>query len=129
MVYSFGSEAPVRRNNSIDLPQELATRLQPVEDQLPRILELGLRELNAVTQPEFAGAADILEFLASLPEPEEIVALRPSKALEDRVRDLLEKNRTVGLAADEQREWEQYEYLEHLVRRAKARAFLKLKGS
>lgn len=113
----------------IDLPQELAVRLQPVEDQLPRILELGLRELNAVTQTEFAGAADILEFLASLPEPEEIVALRPSKALEDRVRDLLEKNRTVGLAADEQREWEQYEYLEHLVRRAKARAFFKLKGA
>lgn len=31
----------------IDLPQELATRLQPVEDQLPRILELGLRELGS----------------------------------------------------------------------------------
>jgi len=75
----------------IDLPQELAVRLQPVADQLPRILELGLRELNAITQPEFAGVADILEFLAGLPEPEEIVALRPSKALEDRVRDLLEK--------------------------------------
>ena len=113
----------------IDLPQELATRLQPVEDQLPRILELGLRELNAVTPPEFAGAADILELLASLPEPEEIAALRPAKALEDRVRDLLEKNRTVGLTAEEQGEWEQYEYLEHLVRRAKARAFLKLKGA
>ena len=70
-----------------------------------------------------------LDFLASLPEPEEIVALRPSKVLEDRVRDLLEKNRTVGLTADEQREWEQYEYLEHLVRRAKARAYLKLKGA
>lgn len=112
----------------IDLPQELAARLKPMENQLPRILELGLRELNAITQTEFAGAADILEFLAGLPEPEEVLALRPSKVLEDRVRDLLKKNREVGLAADEQQAWEQYQYLEHLVRLAKARAYLKLKA-
>jgi len=113
----------------IDLPQELAARLQPVADQLPRILELGLRELNAISQPEFAGAADILEFLAGLPEPAEIVALRPSTALTERVRELLEKNRATGLSPTEQREWEQYEYLEHLVRRAKAKAWLKLKAA
>jgi len=34
-----------------------------VENQLPRILELGLREWNAVTQSEFEGAAEFLEFL------------------------------------------------------------------
>ena len=113
----------------IDLPQELAARLQPVEDQLPHILELGLREWHAVTQSEFGGAAEILEFLAGLPEPAEILALRPSKALQDRIGDLLEKNRTVGLTPAEQREWEQYQYLEHLVRLAKARAYLKLKGA
>ena len=52
----------------------------------------------------------------------------PSTALQDRVEDLLEKNRTVGLTPEEQKEWEQYQYLEHLVRLAKAKAYLKLKG-
>lgn len=113
----------------IDLPQELATRLQPLAGQLPRILELGLREWNAINQSESESAAKILEFLAGLPEPEEIVALRPSTALQDRIEDLLEKNRTVGLTPEEQQEWEQYQYLEHLVRLAKARAYMKLKGA
>jgi len=42
---------------------------------------------------------------------------------------LLEKNQAAGLSADEQREWQQYQYVEHLVRLAKARAALKLRGA
>lgn len=113
----------------IEIPQELATRLIPLENQLTRILELGIRELNAVTQPGFNGAAEVLEFLASLPTPEEIVKLRPSKAFQARISYLLEKNRTTGLTPEENQEWEQYQYLEHLVRIAKANALLKLKKS
>ena len=45
------------------------------------------------------------------------------------VRALLEKNRAEGLSDDEEREWERYEYLEHLVRMAKAKAKLKLRGA
>jgi len=112
---------------NLEIPQDLAIRLLPLENQLTRILELGLRELNAITQPGFKGAAEVLEFLASLPTPEEIVKLRPSKALQDRISSLLEKNRTTGLTSKENQEWEQYQYLEHLVRIAKAKAFLKLK--
>jgi len=48
------------------------------QQQLPRILELGLRELNAAGQSGFDGAADVLELLAALPPPEEILKLRPS---------------------------------------------------
>lgn len=112
-----------------NIPDGLATRLRPLEDQLPRILELGLRELNAGKQPGFEGAAEVLEFLASLPTPEEIVALRPSETLQARINALLEKNRTQGLTPAEEQEWEQYQYLEHLVRLAKANAHLKLKAS
>jgi hypothetical protein len=100
-----------------------------VEDRLPRILELGLRELNASAQAGFSGASEVLEFLAGLPAPEEILALRPAPALEERVRTLLEKNRTVGLNSEEEQEWELYQYLEHLVRMAKARAAAKLHRS
>jgi len=114
---------------NIKIPKELANRLVPMERQLTRILELGLRELNAVTQPGFKGAAEVLEFLANLPSPEEIVKLRPSKTFQERISYLLEKNRTSGLTPEENQEWEQYQYLEHLVRIAKTRALLKLKKS
>lgn len=110
-----------------NIPEELAIRLRPLENQVPRILELGLRELNAVAQSGFEGAGEVFEFLAGLPTPEEIVALRPSETLQARISALLEKNRTEGLSPEEEQEWEQYQYLEHLVRIAKARAYLKLK--
>ena len=112
-----------------NIPDDLAIRLRPLENQLPRILELGLRELNAVAQPGFKGAAEVFEFLASLPTPEETVALRPSETLQARISALLEKNRIEGLTPDEEQEWEHYQYLEHLVRIAKARAHLKLKAT
>ena len=70
-----------------------------------------------------------MEFLAKLPSPEEIIALRPSEALQIRVSTLLEKNRSSGLTAEEEQEWEQYQYLEHLVRMAKARALLRIRES
>ena len=57
-----------------------------------------------------------LEFLARLPTPEEIIALRPSQTLQARISALLEKNRTEGLTLAEEQEWEQYQYLEHLER-------------
>jgi len=110
---------------TLELPDELARRLEPVADQLPQILELGLRELNAGGQPGFQGAAELLEFLAGLPTPEETLALRPSEALQVRIETLLKKSRAEGLTASEEQDWERYQYLEHLVRIAKAKALLK----
>lgn len=74
----------------------------------------------------FTGAAEVLEFLATLPTPEEIIALRPSEALQAQISNLLEKNRTQGLTPAEEQIWQQYQYLEHLIRIAKAKAHLKL---
>jgi hypothetical protein len=67
-------------------------------------------------------------FAQMLPTPEEIIALRPSESLQKRISTLLEKNRIAGLTLNEEQEWEQYQYLEHLVRLAKAKAHLKIKG-
>ncbi len=106
----------------LDLPESLAARLRHHRDALPRILELGLREMHAASQPGFQGLAEVLETLASLPTPEEVLNLRPSLALEERIRALLEKSRSSGLSPEEEREWESYQYLEHLVRIAKAKA-------
>ncbi|MBN3989145.1 MULTISPECIES: hypothetical protein [unclassified Nostoc] len=112
---------------TFDLPDEVVNQLQPFADKLPQILELGLRELNAIAQSGFSGMAEVVEFLASLPTAEAIIALRPSESLQAQINTLVEKNRTVGLTATEEQQWQGYQYLEHIVRMAKARAFLKIK--
>jgi hypothetical protein len=111
---------------TLQLPDELAERLRRHEERLPEILEPGLRELNAETQPGFQGATEVLEFLASLPSPQEILSLRPSERLQCQVQELLEKSRAGTLIAQEEQDWERYEFLEHLVRMAKSKACLKL---
>jgi len=56
------------------------------------------------------------------------LALRPSETLQAQITALLDKNRSEGLTPNEELAWEQYQYLEHLVRIAKAKAYLKLKA-
>ena len=114
---------------TFDIPEELAECIRLFEDQLPRILELGVRELHATARSGFQGIAEVLETLAGLPTPTEILALRPSETLQARISDLLEKNRTEGWSPTEAQEWEHYQYLEHIVRIAKAKAALKLQAS
>ena len=114
---------------SVNIPDELADRLNPMKDRLPEILELGIRELNAASQVGYSGAAEVLELLAKLPTPEEIANLRPATELQERVSELLEKNRTEGLTSDEEALWERYQYLEHLVRLAKAEALARLQAA
>ena len=60
------------------------------------------------------------------PTAQQILGLSPTPALAKRVQHLLAKNRAEGLNPDEEREWERYERLEHLVRMAKAKAKLEI---
>jgi hypothetical protein len=114
---------------TLSLPDDLASQIRARQQQLPKILELGLRELNAGAQSGFDGAADVLELLAALPTPEEILNLRPSARLSARIAELIDKSRAGEMTTVEEEEWERYEYLEHLVRMAKAAAQLKLANS
>jgi hypothetical protein len=111
---------------TLSLPDDLASQIRAHRQQLPRILELGLRELNAGSQSGFEGAADVLELLAALPTPEEILNLRPTPRLSARVAEMIEKSRSGEMTPLDEEEWERYEYLEHLVRMAKAAAHRKL---
>jgi hypothetical protein len=113
---------------TVEVPDDLAEQLRSLEEQLPRILELGLRQLHAEAQPGYEGAAEVFEFLASVPSPEQILAFRPSEKLQERLRELLAKLRDADLSSEEQREWQQFQYLEHLVRLAKANALKRLKS-
>ena len=114
---------------TVTLADELGNQIKPYEDQLSEILELGIREWQARGETGYNGMSSVLEKLASLPAPDEILALRPAPSLQERLDALLEKNRTSGLSPADQREWNQYQYVEHLVRLAKINAASKLKAT
>jgi hypothetical protein len=113
---------------TLSLPEELAERARALAHVLPKALEIGLRALEAPASSEFDSVTEVTEFLARLPSAEETLTLRPSPSLQKRISELLEKNRTSGLSAAEEREWQAYEYAEHLVRIAKANAAVKLRA-
>ena len=71
----------------------------------------------------------MLEQLAALPTPEEVLALRPAPPLQKRLDELLETNRSSSWSPADRREWEQYQYVEHLVRMAKISATRKLQST
>ena len=114
---------------TLQIPDDLAADLRPRQTRLPRILRLGLRELDAEGASGFSGLADVLEFLTSLPTPEQIMALRPSQVLQIRIDSLLERGRSGVLSDEEDLQWQNYQYIEHLVRKAKIRAAQQLRQS
>lgn len=80
---------------TLDVLHNWGRRLHSFKQELPNLLELGLRELglNQISQSsasEFR-SLDVLEFLAKLLRAEEIVTLRPSLALQNKMNFLLEK--------------------------------------
>ena len=54
---------------NVEIPEELAVRLHPIKDRLPEIIELGVRELNALNVSGYSGAAEVLEFWQSFRNP------------------------------------------------------------
>ncbi|NEO83842.1 MAG: hypothetical protein F6J87_06205 [Spirulina sp. SIO3F2] len=112
---------------TIDIPDDLAQKLAPFQVQLPQVLELGLQELQLQRQPaEFLDEATIVARLASQPTPEQILAIRPSPELQNRISDLLAQSKAGTLAAKGEAELERYLTLEHLVRLAKTHALSQL---
>jgi len=114
---------------TLDIPDEIVRNLESRKEDLPQILALGLREISANPSEGFSGLTEVLEFLAKLPSPEEILALRVSPLVQAEIESLLDKNRTQGLDENDLCLWQHYEFIEHLVRLAKAQALLKLQQS
>lgn len=104
---------------TIQVPDELASRLQPVQDRLVEIIELGLREIEPARHKLHN---EVIEFLASGPSPQAIVHFRPSPQAQARVTELLEKNRAGALTPDEEAELDQYEELDYFMTLVKAQA-------
>jgi O-succinylbenzoate synthase len=65
---------------------------------------------------------EVIDFIAAGTSPDRVAAFRPSEAAKQRVGELVQREKTTGLTADESSELEHYLQLEHLMRLAKARA-------
>jgi hypothetical protein len=114
---------------TFDIPDDIAQQLVQRKADVPQILALGMQELDANPSTGFSGLTGILEFLASLPPPAEVLKIRLSESAQSMVDRLLEKNRNEGLSLAEQQLWQQHEFVEHLVRIAKTQALIKLNES
>ncbi len=67
---------------------------------------------------------EIIDFIAAGTTPGTVIAFRPSEAAKLRVGDLIQREKTTGLNTEEQAELGHYLQLEHLMRLAKARAYI-----
>lgn len=65
---------------------------------------------------------EVVDFIAGGASSREVAEYRPSESTRARVADLVAREKTDGLSADEASELENYLRLEHIMRLAKARA-------
>jgi hypothetical protein len=65
---------------------------------------------------------EVIDFIAAGTSPDLVADFRPSEATKQRVAELVQREKTNSLTADETSELEHYVQLEHLMRLAKARA-------
>jgi hypothetical protein len=126
---------------TIQIPDELAQRLEPLRSRLPELLG----QLLDATNPSSASLAvpselrsaltatanlqeipkaylEVLDFLVTRPTPQDILAFKVSPEAQERLSSLLDKNRENTLTDSEVAELDVYEQLEHLMILMKARA-------
>ena len=114
---------------TLEVPDELAARINALRDRLPdllsSVLELPLTEQTsqalkaAATHPVYR---EMLDFLGSSPTPQQIIEFRVPAAAQERLDELLEKNREEGLTDAEAAELDVYELVHHSMIRLKAHA-------
>ena len=69
---------------------------------------------------------EVADFIVAQPSLEAIIAYRVPTAIQERIDDLLEKNREEGLTAEESEEMTKMLAVSHLMSLAKAKARLKV---
>lgn len=120
---------------TLQLPDELAAWIAPLQDQLPDLI-LQAKELLPVGQPvnavhlssTYPVFDEMIDFLASGPTSQQIVEHKVSPALQERLEELLDKNREEGLTAAEMAELDAFRRVNHEMILLKARARLALQA-
>ncbi len=79
-----------------------------------------IRQMSVASPAYF----EIIDFIAAGTTPEAVASYRPSPEAQRRVEELIEREKTATLSADEKAELDHFMELEHILRMAKARARL-----
>ena len=103
---------------TMQVPDELANRLQPMRTWLPTLIELSLIGFKTLAT---ATATEVIEFLSQNPPPQEVLDYHVSDAAQTRLRRLLSLNENGLLSESEQLELDELQRLEHVIIMLKAR--------
>lgn len=107
----------------MQITDTLAQRLQPMYDWLSTVLELSLIGFKT---PAVQTASEIIDFLATGPSPNEVMAYHVSDRAQERLRRLLAVHEAGLASAEEQAELDEIERIEHVVVMLKTQAQEKL---
>jgi len=114
---------------TLEVPDELAAQVVALGGRLPDLLTKVLKSepVARIKQTNGAEVADplyreITDFLATNPSPDQIIAFKISVEAQERLEDLLDKNREEGLTADETAELDAYLQARDLMILLKANA-------
>lgn len=65
---------------------------------------------------------ETVEFMATGPKPEQIVSFKPSEKMEERVRELIFREKEGLITEDEKKELDEILFFDHIMRLIKSRA-------
>ena len=120
---------------TIDIPDELAQRLAPYQNQISEIfarlintsfLNEAIPSLELTSNPlpiDFPTYLEVLDFLANSPTSEQIASFKISERSQIRLQELLQKNRETNLRLSEIAELNLYEQLDILMTMLKIRSY------
>jgi hypothetical protein len=103
---------------TMQVPDELAERLQPMSAWLPTIIELSLIGFKTLAT---ATATEVMEFLSKNPSSQEVFDYHVSDVAQARVQRLLTLNEASLLSEAEHLELNELQRLEHIIIMLKAR--------
>lgn len=112
---------------TLEVPDSLASQLTPLRDRLPDILQQTVGGWSLNSSPtklvkSFPVYEEMMDFLASGPTPEQIIAHKASRQLQTRLEALLDKNREEGLTEEETNELTAFEQANDVLSSLKLRA-------
>jgi hypothetical protein len=102
---------------TLELPDSLAQRIQPLSRWLPTILEINLLPLQT---PASQTAKEIIDFLASNPSTKTVHHYYASEKAQARMSELLDLNRESLITSDELAELDELIALASLITTLKA---------
>jgi hypothetical protein len=103
---------------TMQVPDELAKRIQPIHSWLPAILELSLLGFKTLATET---ATEIVQFLSTNPSSQEVIGYHVSERAQARLRRLLALNEAGLLGEAEQAELDELQKIEHIMTMLKAR--------